>query len=288
MVASAAQRHEVYAGTPTHAGISAKLAVMDVVAVPSRDHLDGRRTGYHPTKPLRANAHCQRLSVTIRRPIFARAIAAAHRPCQPTRHGTVATPRPLLCQVGRHQVVCNSWALPLRDGSCDRIACDGVLENVRDDEAFVAELARVIRPGGQIVLHVPSASPLAWLDAFNLYHYLVEISRRGKLPLETDEVGWRRHYALADLKCLLTPAFCVRTITASGIGLAEGGRFVALMLFRWLLRRNDLYLRCIPIFRMVERIEGAIRLGRFSTRLTVVAERTTAGLDLIQSSTSEG
>ncbi len=140
----------------------------------------------------------------------------------------------------------------------------------------MAELARVVRPGGQIVLHVPSAGPLAWLDAFNLYHYLIEISRRGKLPPETDEVGWRRHYAITDLACLLAPAFRVRHVSASHVGLGEGFRFLALVLFRWLLGRNDLCLRCIPFLRAVERIEGAIRLGRLSTRLTVIAERASA------------
>jgi hypothetical protein len=54
-----------------------------------------------------------------------------------------------------------------------------------------------------------------------------------------------------------------------------------------LLGRNDLYLRCIPYLRAVERIEGAIRLRRLSTRLTVVAERTTARFALIQSGASE-
>lgn len=252
-------------------------------AVPSRECLAGKQSIHPHVTPLHADAHCQRLRVTIRRPVDARIMAKVPRPCLPTRHGTVAIARPVLLHIGQHPVVCNSWALPLRDGSCERIVCDGVLENVRDDESFVAELTRVVRPGGQIVLHVPSAGPLAWLDAFNLYHYLVEISRRGRLPADTDEVGWRRHYALADLMCLLTPAFRVRTVTSARIGLAEGARFAALLVFCWLIRRDDLYRQCSPVLRAIERIEGAIRLGRLSTRLTVVAERTTAGVDVIHS-----
>jgi hypothetical protein len=148
-----------------------------------------------------------------------------------------------------------------------------VLENIRDDEAFVAELARVVRPGGHVEIQVPFAGPLAWLDAFNLYHYLIEVSRRGSLPRETDEVGWRRHYALADLTSLLSPAFCVRAVSLSRAGIGEGCRFAALLMFRWLLRRDDLYHRCLPFIRAVERAEGALRLGRFSTVVTIVAER---------------
>lgn len=216
---------------------------------------------------------CRALSVTIRRPGPRHPIAALQRQWTPTRHGTVATPRPILCQIGHHRIVCNSWALPLRTGACARIACTGVLENIRDDEAFVAELARVVRPGGHVEIQVPFAGPLAWLDAFNLYHYLVEVSRRGSLPRETDEVGWRRHYGLADLTSLLSPAFCVRAISLSRAGIGEFCRFVALLILRWLLQRDDLYHRCSPFIRAVERAESALRLGRFSTLVTVVAER---------------
>ncbi|GIW04937.1 MAG: hypothetical protein KatS3mg059_1557 [Thermomicrobiales bacterium] len=239
----------------------------------SREGIPPRTFNPDQPPPSLATCSCRALSVHIRRPGPRYPIAALQRQWTPTQHGTVATPRPILCQIGQHHIVCNSWALPLRTGACARIACAGVLENVRDDEAFVAELARVVRPGGHVELQVPFAGPLAWLDAFNLYHYLVEVSRRGSLPQETDEVGWRRHYALADLTNLLSPAFCVRKISLSRAGIGEGCRFVALVMFRWLLRRDDLYQRCLPFIRAIERTESALRLGRFSTVVTIVAER---------------
>ncbi len=46
--------------------------------------------------------------------------------------------------------------LPLRDGSIGTILCSEVLEHLEDDRATVREIARVLRPGGAVVITVPS------------------------------------------------------------------------------------------------------------------------------------
>lgn len=51
--------------------------------------------------------------------------------------------------------------LPFRDASFDLVTAYDVLEHVRDDAAFAVELARVLRPGGALALHVP-AWPFLW------------------------------------------------------------------------------------------------------------------------------
>jgi len=45
--------------------------------------------------------------------------------------------------------------LPFADGAFDRVAVVDMLEHVPDDRAFVAELARVLRPGGTLVVNTP-------------------------------------------------------------------------------------------------------------------------------------
>jgi len=45
--------------------------------------------------------------------------------------------------------------LPFPAGAFDRVAVVDMLEHVPDDGAFVAELARVTRPGGRLVLNTP-------------------------------------------------------------------------------------------------------------------------------------
>ena len=45
--------------------------------------------------------------------------------------------------------------LPFADASFDRVAVVDMLEHVPDDRAFVAELARVLKPGGALVVNTP-------------------------------------------------------------------------------------------------------------------------------------
>lgn len=45
--------------------------------------------------------------------------------------------------------------LPFRDAEFDRVVVVDMLEHVEDEAAFVAELARVTRPGGRLVVNTP-------------------------------------------------------------------------------------------------------------------------------------
>lgn len=58
----------------------------------------------------------------------------------------------------------DATALPYPDGSFDRIIAAEVLEHIADDEAALAELARVLRPGGTMAISVPAwaAERLCW------------------------------------------------------------------------------------------------------------------------------
>lgn len=61
--------------------------------------------------------------------------------------------------------------LPFADTSFDRIIASEVLEHVADDLGVMAELFRVLRPGGRLAATVPSAVPEQicwWLD--DAYH----------------------------------------------------------------------------------------------------------------------
>ena len=53
----------------------------------------------------------------------------------------------------------DALSLPFDDGAFDRIIAAEVLEHIPDDAGAIAELARVLAPGGRIAVTVPSAFP---------------------------------------------------------------------------------------------------------------------------------
>jgi SAM-dependent methyltransferase len=66
-------------------------------------------------------------------------------------------------EVGRDEeagaVQGNALSLPFSDGSFDRVIASEVLEHIPDDTAAMAELSRVLRPGGRMAVTVPRYGP---------------------------------------------------------------------------------------------------------------------------------
>ena len=59
----------------------------------------------------------------------------------------------------------NGYHLPFSDNSFDKVLCSEVLEHVPDFSALIAELVRVLKPGGRLALSVPKYLPekLCWV-----------------------------------------------------------------------------------------------------------------------------
>ncbi|MDE3085136.1 MAG: class I SAM-dependent methyltransferase [Acidobacteriota bacterium] len=86
--------------------------------------------------------------------------------------------------------------LPFPDGAFDRVIAAEVLEHIPDDAAAMAELARVLRPGGTMAVTVPRAGPEAVNWALSReYHDVpgghVRIYRRSALLGRLRRVGLR-------------------------------------------------------------------------------------------------
>jgi SAM-dependent methyltransferase len=75
--------------------------------------------------------------------------------------------------------VADAERLPFATGSFDVVTCDDTIEHVFDQEALIAGVARVLRPGGRFLLVTPNASALHVLRARAL-----DLARGRNLPRE--------------------------------------------------------------------------------------------------------
>ena len=86
--------------------------------------------------------------------------------------------------------------LPFADGEFDRVVAAEVLEHIPDDESAIAELARVLRPGGTIAVTVPRWLPerICWALS-DAYHQVegghVRIYTGGELVGKLRRAGLR-------------------------------------------------------------------------------------------------
>lgn len=92
----------------------------------------------------------------------------------------------------------DALSLPFGDGSFDRVIAAEVLEHIPDDVTAIGELARVLAPGGQIAVTVPSRFPerINWaLD--DDYHDFpgghIRIYRKRELVARLEDAGLRVH-----------------------------------------------------------------------------------------------
>ena len=102
-------------------------------------------------------------------------------------------------------MVGDALGLPFPDATFDRVICAEVLEHVPDDRAAMAEVARVLKPGGTAAVTVPRFWPELVCWALSDEYHLVE-------------GGHVRIYRLGELRRRLQAA----GLRPAGVGLAHG------------------------------------------------------------------
>ena len=142
----------------------------------------------------------------------------------------------------KHDFECFLDAIPRPDATYDAILLTQVLEHVHDPATVLAELKRILKPGGVLYLSVPLTAPLhgePW-HFFHFTHYgLAELARRtGWKIRECEKVGgafWLLGKRLGDLPRKLMKQ--VDPFRAKRRGLSVSGCVVATLLFLpfWLL-----------------------------------------------------
>jgi SAM-dependent methyltransferase len=98
--------------------------------------------------------------------------------------------------------------LPFPDATFDVVTCLDVVEHTPDDRATLAELGRVTRPGGLLLVTVPAYQALwSWHDEVNLHFRRYD---RWSLRAAAGEAGWDVLRDTHFNSLLLAPAAVVR------------------------------------------------------------------------------
>lgn len=81
-------------------------------------------------------------------------------------------------------VQCGAERLPFADGSFDLVVLADVMEHVPDPRGSLAEIGRVLRPGGRLVAVTPLRGAIA------AFRVLDRIARRVARPLRRERLAW--------------------------------------------------------------------------------------------------
>ena len=93
----------------------------------------------------------------------------------------------------------NALELPFADNSFDKVICSEVLEHIPDYQGALAEIQRVLKPGGLFCASVPRRWPekICWALS-DAYHQVpgghIRIFRAGELRGDIEGLGFKHYY----------------------------------------------------------------------------------------------
>lgn len=156
----------------------------------------------------------------------------------------------------------------------DAVILLDVLEHVPSEESVMSEVARLLRPGGKLILSVPNTGALAGCDSLNVY---VRCFPNAKRP-PTHDPSWpavraHRHYSCRQVGALLEPTFRVRSVQYTGLGLAELVNLPLLIAFRGLLPLRWVYDAAQYCYFGVYLLEDLLPAGNWGYHMMLTAER---------------
>jgi SAM-dependent methyltransferase len=169
-------------------------------------------------------------------------------------------------------------ALPFADEVFDCVTCVEVLEHIPADvrAGALAQMRRVLRPGGRLVLRTPHAGAFAFLDAANLrlrfpgaHRRLVGRGLRDPGYGPSREIVWHHHFTKRELLELAGPGWEVEAWRRGGLLLMP-----LMDIARWPFYRAGRYDH--PLCRAIERLAAfdlGCNYGRASFDILMVLRR---------------
>lgn len=120
--------------------------------------------------------------------------------------------------------IANGEGLPFEDAQFNAVMCTEVLEHTRDDRTTLAEIHRVTKPGGYLLLSTPHRGLFGWLDPDNLLNRLFDTIRRLRIPkpgggrfYQSFHYDVHRHYSVEELRDLLGPGWQIEQVYYGGL-----------------------------------------------------------------------
>jgi ubiquinone/menaquinone biosynthesis C-methylase UbiE len=121
-------------------------------------------------------------------------------------------------------VFSNGESLPFDDNSFGAVMLTEVLEHLQDDRATLKEIARVLRPGGVLLISTPHRGLFAGLDPDNVLNSFFATVSRLRIPkpgggrfYQNFRFDWHRHYSEKELRALLSADFEIEKLDFGGL-----------------------------------------------------------------------
>lgn len=117
-------------------------------------------------------------------------------------------------------IVSNITSIPVEDASFDAVLCSEVLEHIPDPVAAIQEFARILKPGGALILTAPFCSlthfaPYHFASGLNRYWYEEHLVASG---MEVDEVTANGNWFEFIGQELSRARFVSRTYSSGALG----------------------------------------------------------------------